>query len=32
VKIPGKYAKKDTTTLKANLKAGSNTVDLDLAD
>ena len=32
VKIPGKYAKKDTTTLKANLKAGSNTLDLDLAD
>ena len=32
VKIPGKYAKKDTTTLKANLKAGNNTVDLDLAD
>ena len=32
VKIPGKYAKKDTTTLNANLKAGSNTLDLDLAD
>lgn len=32
VKIPGKYAKKDTTTLKATLKPGSNKVDLDLAD
>ena len=32
VKIPGKYAKKDTTTLKATLKAGSNKVDLDLVD
>lgn len=32
VKIPGKYAKKDTTTLKTNLKAGNNIYDIDLAD
>ncbi len=32
VKIPGKYAKINTTTLTANLKAGYNTVDLDLED
>jgi hypothetical protein len=32
VKIPAKYAKKDTSTLKATLTSGSNTKDFDLAD
>lgn len=32
VKIPGKYAKKDSTSLSANLRAGNNKVDFDLTD
>lgn len=32
VKIPGKYAKKDTSPLTANPKAGNNSVDFDLTD
>lgn len=32
VKIPEKYAKKETSTLKATLTAGSQTKDFDLTD
>jgi hypothetical protein len=32
VKIPAKYAKKETSTLTATLTAGSQTKDFDLAD
>lgn len=32
VKIPAKYAKKNTSTLKTTLKPGNNTVDFDLVD